>query len=502
MDATKDKEVRALLAAALDGTLTEAQADRLAAIDRDLLKLALLAASKRIAEQGQKLTEQDAVIAQLQAKLQGARQIDPNTPSGQQPIYSKPPAPKRKRKGKPGAKPGHKGTHRPPPEHIDRTEEHHATQCPKCGCQKLVRGKRKRKRKRTIEEILDDLRTSVTEHTIYASWCPDCQEYVEPAVPDALPRATIGHRLVVLTAWLHYAVGATIGQLGEILKYHLRTHLSAGGMVAAWQRVAAILESWYEQIAEEARQSAVLHADETGWRMNGQTWWLWCFVAKHVCFYMIDRCRGSPALARFFTRALHGVLVTDFWAAYNALRGWVEDRQCCLAHLLRELEKVDLRNDSAAWQAFAKKLRRLIGDAIRLRKRPDFDPQRYASRIHRIDKRLMELAGGTYADADASRLAKRLAKHCDELFTFLDTPGVPFDNNLAERMIRPAVILRKNSQSNRSEKGAATQAVLMSVFRTLKLRGHDPLKVIPAALRAYVTTGTLPPLPGPAVADG
>lgn len=81
-------------------------------------------------------------------------------------------------------------------------------------------------------------------------------------------------------------------------------------------------------------------------------------------------------------------------------------------------------------------------------------------------------------------------------------PEVPFDNNLAERMIRPAVIPRKNSLSNRSEKGAATQAVLMSVFRTLKLRRHDPLKVIPEALRTYLTTGSLPPLPEPATANG
>jgi len=70
------------------------------------------------------------------------------------------------------------------------------------------------------------------------------------------------------------------------------------------------------------------------------------------------------------------------------------------------------------------------------------------------------------------------------------------------QMIRPAVILRKNSQSNRSEKGAAVQAVLTSVFRTLRLRGHDPLKVIPDALRTYLTTGTLPPLPEGVVADG
>ena len=77
-----------------------------------------------------------------------------------------------------------------------------------------------------------------------------------------------------------------------------------------------------------------------------------------------------------------------------------------------------------------------------------------------------------------------------------------FGNNFAERMIRPAVILRKNSQSNRSEKGAAVQAVLMSIYRTLKLRGHNPIATVAKALRTYVQTGRLPPLPEEIVADG
>ena len=60
---------------------------------------------------------------------------------------------------------------------------------------------------------------------------------------------------------------------------------------------------------------------------------------------------------------------------------------------------------------------------------------------------------------------------------------MPPDNNHAERQIRPAVIIRKNSLCNRSEQGPATQAILMSIYRTLKLRGHDPTKTIAAALR-------------------
>jgi transposase len=205
-------------------------------------------------------------------------------------------------------------------------------------------------------------------------------------------------------------------------------------------------------------------------------------------------------LDKFFLEAFDGVLVHDFWAAYNHVLA--DEHQCCLAHLLRELEKVDLTNHSSAWKAFAKKLRRLIRDGIRLRKRADFDPGRYGELIRRIDRRLMDLAYGDYGDADASRLAKRLLKHCDSIFTFLDHPLVPYDNNHGERMIRPAVIIRKNSQSNRSDKGATTQSVLMSVYRTLKLRGQDPIAIVASALRTRLATGQLPTLPTQSVADG
>lgn len=64
------------------------------------------------------------------------------------------------------------------------------------------------------------------------------------------------------------------------------------------------------------------------------------------------------------------------------------------------------------------------------------------------------------------------------------------------------MILRKNSQSNRSDRGARTQAVLMSVYRTLRLRGHDPLRTIADALRTHLTTGQLPSLPVASAADG
>lgn len=483
-----DAEVKKLVAAALAGRLTDIQSEVLAELSPELLSLVVLAASKRIAEQ-------DGRIADLESKLQVAAAGDPATPSGQKPLYTKPRAPKSKRK--PGAKKGHAPARRKRPERVDRRDDHRLDVCPDCG-RPLQRCKRTRTR--TIEDILEDMRTEVTEHTIHRDYCPRCKKHVEPTVADALPKAAMGHRITALTAWLHYGLGVTISQVIALLGHQLQTRLSAGGLMAMWLRLALILEPWYQQIGKQARASATLHADETGWRVNGQTHWLWCFANGQVCFYMIDRSRGGPALAKFFLTEFDGVLITDFWAAYNAV--CAAGRQCCLVHLLRELEKVDMHNDSAEWKAFAKKLRRLIGDGIRLRKRADYTPQRYASRVGRIDKRLMAMARAKYADADASRLGKRLLRHGDHLFTFLDHLDVPFENNFAERMIRPAVIIRKNSLSNRSENGAAAQSMLMSVYRTLKLRAHNPIATIANALRTYVKTGTLPSLPEAIVADG
>ncbi len=480
----------ALIDAGLRGELTREQAERLATLGPEAVVLFSLALTRRVAE--------------LQAQVPG-----PSTPSAMVPVHAKPTVQRRRKK--PGAKDGHAGARRKTPAKIDEQVEHRLAVCPCCGG---VLQRCKRARTRLVEDIPQEITPVVTEHTIHRDFCPSCKKHVEPVVPDAMPNATLGHHVVALSSWFHYGLGVTIGQTRDILGSHLHATVTAGGLLDAWGRMAAALRPWYEQIAEQLRSTACLHADrsgnwrlprdETGWRVDGQTHWLWCFCDTRSCLYLIDRSRGGPALRRFFTEAFAGTLVSDFWAAYEQVAA--DDRQYCLVHLLRELEKVDDRNRSPAWAAFAKLLRRLVRDGIRLRKRPDFTVEKYRSRILLINRRLNKLAddaaGGTYADPDARRLGERISRHRDHLFTFLDKVEVPFDNNHAERQIRPAVIQRKNILCNRSPAGADTQAVLMSVFRTLKLRGLDATKTIAAALRELLQTGTLPPLPVETVADG
>jgi len=458
-------------------SLNERQARVIFARGEEAVVFALLELTKQLAEQ--------------RAKMGAESHQTPSTPSGMKPPYQKPRA--KSRKKRPGGKPGHPGLRRQLPERIDWQAEHRADRCPDCG----GRLKRCQETRTRYTEDIPEVQPEVTEHTIHRDWCPKCRKRVEPPVADALPGSSLGNRVLVLSAWLHYGLGNTLSQIVEVFNFHLQMKITPGGLVQMWYRLQAILYAWYEQIQQEALRSAVLFADESGWRVDGKTHWLWCFTTRNLTFYMIDRSRGSPALRKFFVEEFAGTLVSDFWGAYNAVVCAL--RQTCLAHLLRELEHTEkYKSPGKHWPAFAKKLRRLLGDAIRLwRRRGELPEATYTSRRARISTRLQELIESPWNDPHAKRLIKRLRRHQGDLFTFLDQDDVPFDNNTAERAIRPAVIIRKNSYGNRSQRGADCQAVLMSVFRTLKVRGRDPIQTIVAALARYLTTGQLPHLPEP-----
>jgi transposase len=452
--------------------------------------------ARQIFEQGAEATVFALLtLAKMVAEKQAlAHAPAPTAPSGMKPPYQKPP--RKSRRKTPGRKAGHAGSRRPAPTHIDGTEEHVLESCPSCDgpvtpC--------RRTRTRLIEDIPRDITVEVTQHTIHRYWCSRCRKVVEPVVANALPGSTLGLRVLVLSAWLHYALGNTLSQIVEVFNYHLRLKVSTGGLMQMWYRLQAILFAWYLEIQTQALDAAVLHADETGWRVAGKTHWLWCFTTTDLTYYLIDRKRGKTVVKQFFRRVFNGTLVTDFWAAYNSVVGG--RRQKCLPHLLREIKKVQhYHRPGGDWPAFAKRLKRLLRDGLRLRRAGPGTP--FPIERKRLEQRLQRLIDMPWQNCHARRLVKRLRRHGGELFTFLEHPEVPFDNNHGERAIRPAVIIRKNSYANGSDAGADLQAVLMSIYRTLKQRGHNPLETIVAAVQTYLKTGQLPPLPGRITENG
>src|SRR3954470_6710170 len=112
------------------------------------------------------------LFLQLSAAL--ASPAPAHHPPGSVPPYAKPQSPPR-RKPK-GGQPGHRGTARPRPDDIDHRVEHELPVRPDCGGGLPRTG---RTRTRIIEDLPDNLKSEVTEHTLHRDWCPRCKKQVE-----------------------------------------------------------------------------------------------------------------------------------------------------------------------------------------------------------------------------------------------------------------------------------------------------------------------------------
>src|SRR5262249_43473560 len=81
------------------------------------------------------------------------------------------------------------------------------------------------------------------------------------------------------------------------------------------------------------------HADETSWRHDGQTYWVWYAGNDDLALFHLDPHRSSEAAQSLLGEKFDGVLVADAYAAYKCLKP--KDWQSCLAHLKRKAEELD-----------------------------------------------------------------------------------------------------------------------------------------------------------------
>ncbi|CAN5392716.1 hypothetical protein BH11PLA2_BH11PLA2_23520 [soil metagenome] len=116
--------------------------------------------------------------------------------------------------------------------------------------------------------------------------------------------------------------------------------------------------------------------------------------------------------------------------------------QKCWAHLLRELRSVDDRPEGARddWPIFAKKLRRIYNDAVRLAANEVMPQSERDSKVCALHGRVTDLACAEWTHPDARRLAKRLLTYGADLLTFVEFDGVPATNNRGERAARGLIV--------------------------------------------------------------
>ena len=213
----------------------------------------------------------------------------------------------------------------------------------------------------------------------------------------------------------------------------------------------------YEAITILIQEATKVYADETGWKMEGKSWWLWVFVTNRGVQYVIEDTRGKGVVQKALGDKKDRVIISDGYAAYQNLPG---DKQQCWVHLLRKakLHSLMLYEDLVV---LYKKLLLELEKPI---------PERQSEKLLQDFDLLLKKE---YSDIEVHLVKQRMQKHRPFLFTCLKYEGVLPENNTAERAIRLQVVMRKIFGSSRSLAGVQAHQVNSSVVETLRRQNPD-----------------------------
>lgn len=370
---------------------------------------------------------------------------------------------------KPGQKLGHKGINRPLPAHTDETIEQVLERCPHCQ-NKLAEPVE------TIEHIQEDIipaKVKVTKFLRQRYWCSHCNKIVNAPYHDTeIPCGRIGPNVLIQAAILKYSHCLPYQKITEVFKELSGFDISAGALAQSLQRLSLWLNVEKQTILDAIRAGPYVHIDETGWRLNGKNHWLWAFVNKRLAYYRIEPSRGRKIVKDTLTDNYQGTIISDFYGVYFRLP---YKKQKCLVHLLRELHKTAQNDNTLEYKLFYKQIKRIVHDAVRLKEnKPSLSAYVFQRKLKRIKKRLFMLIGDKASlNKNISRIASRFSKFWLDMLTFLETDCVDWNNNLAERMIRPHVIYRNRSFGSRSAAGLKTHSTLTSITQSLLLQKRN-----------------------------
>ena len=442
------------------------------------------------------LVEKDKYIAELEQRVEELKkQASEATDSkpAELPPFVKLNVPRRRKK-KPGRKVGHEAALRPMPAKIDHhqdvplaTDPSHRAVCPHCKC----RLTRLRRRKRIVEDLIPSAVETTCYHT-QSGYCPHCRRRIESKAPEQPPAANIPHGQLGINALATAAIlrvrhRLPFRQIAQLLLDMPGLSVSPGGLVKQIKRLARWLDDKYQDLIRQMRASPHVHADETGWRIDGKNFWLWVFTDPTFTLFHVDESRGGKVPLKLLGKAFGGTGIADFYGAYNRLKG---AKQRCLIHLIREVKETGEQDPGFADCPLSRKLLRWCKEALRLKKQWNELPDAtYQMKASRLEDRLEALIQMNQEHADARRLCKRLVRHRQELTRFLWEEKLDGTNNAAERALRPAVIMRKITGGSRSRQGAAAWAKLASLLRTADQRKVGVYDAMKKLILDYWATG-------------
>lgn len=426
--------------------------------------------------QGERITVLETRLADLERRFEELARL---AVRGAAP-FSRPQSKRSASPKRPGRKGGHEGSsrRRHTDAEVDERIEVPLERCTECGSSLAV------ETDEVVEQTLIEapvVKALIIRLVTHRNRCACCGAKCASTHPLQVSTAQgaagvhLGPRALALAAELNKGMGLTMRRTCQVLRQLLGITLTPGGLSQALARVAARAQPLYEGLLRNLKAGPVLHADETSWWVGGRGASLWVLTSPTGTVYRVVVSK-TRLEAEALMGGYQGVLVSDCLNLYDDL---TPNQHKCYAHHLKAIAKA-LDDPRSRGSPYLTELRgMLVGAMILKTERTGLHPDQVAAMRAALDASAERLLGpprNTPDDEAApieEKVRLRLRKQQRHLFTFLDHDAVPATNNLAERQLRPAVISRKLSCGNKTQRGAETWQTLASLAATCRQTGQS-----------------------------
>jgi hypothetical protein len=344
-------------------------------------------------------------------------------------------------------------------------------------------GKQLRPRKQVSKRLIIDLflteggiKKTITEYIGEQGYCTQCSKYYAPEEIRAYGANQLyGHGFQAWVVYQRVALHMTYASIAEVVAEQFEEDGFEHSIGQFIKNISQYYKKTEELIIQKLLASTVIHADETPINIRGTNQYVWTFTNDKYVVFKLSKTRES-SIAHEFLQSYSGVLVSDFYAGYDAIQC---RQQKCWVHLIRDL------NDDL-WEApFDTEFENLVRE-IRFLIVPIMKAvQEYGLKkrnLHRFMKQVDQFYKRTIVDKDykselANKYKKRFVKYKNSLFTFLQYDGIPWHNNTAERALRH---LTKQQQVSLVFHEQVTHDYLrmLGIRQTLKFQGKSFFKFL------------------------
>jgi transposase len=328
------------------------------------------------------------------------------------------------------------------------------------------------------------IRPKVIEYVQPWYRCRDCGQIVYQPLPEEIRRRPFGPGLLSWVGILTGMINTSKRKALMVIQEGLGIPMSLGGLIACEEQITGALDTPHQELLEYVRQQPTAHADETGWpRGNRQKGWLWTLCCATAAVFVIQAGRGQKA-AQTLLGAFAGILHCDRWSGYNMFTGM---RQLCWAHLKRDFQ--GLSEAKGRMGRIGKELLGLARQILGMRKRVRDGTllwMTFQTRMEPLMRRVETLLErGADSGQPLSGQCRRIFNMRQHLWTFVWDALVDPTNNLAERIIRQAVLWRKGSLGTQSERGARYAERILSICATCRLQGRSIIAYLRDACQCH-----------------